>query len=131
MGGRGGSSHRAGGGARDPSMPLSLQFFAGKEAKYIQDVTRRYHLSASDLAYMHGQLEKIISENDLAMRVRREYVEAIIDTHFKNQMETGTSQGANAPDTRARLSAAYFGHPYDSVRKTFPDTFDCTCYINA
>ena len=50
MGGRGGSSHRAGGGARDPSMPLSLQFFAGKEAKYIQDVTRRYHLSASDLA---------------------------------------------------------------------------------
>ena len=52
-------------------MPLSLQFFAGKEAKYIQDVTRRYHLSASDLAYMHGQLEKIISENDLAMRVRR------------------------------------------------------------
>ena len=93
-------------------MPLSLQFFAGKEAKYIQDVTRRFHLSASDLAYMHGQLEKIISENDLAMRVRREYVEAIIDTHFKNQMETGTSQGANAPDTRARLSAAYFGHPY-------------------
>ena len=73
MGGRGGSSHRSGSGARDPSMPLSLQFFAGKEAKYIQDVTRRYHLSASDLAYMHGQLEKIISENDLAMRVRREY----------------------------------------------------------
>ena len=80
MGGRGGSSHRSGSGARDPSMPLSLQFFAGKEAKYIQDVTRRYHLSASDLAYMHGQLEKIISENDLAMRVRREYILAQTNT---------------------------------------------------
>ena len=129
MGGRGGSSHRVRGGARDPSLPLSLQFFAGKEAKYIQDATRKYHLSASDLAYMHGQLEKIINENDLAMRVRREYVEAIIDTHFKNQMETGTSQGANAPNTRARLSAAYFGHPYDSVRKTSSDTFEKYGYL--
>lgn len=63
------------------------------------------------------------------MRVRREYVEAIIDTHFKNQMETGTSQGANLPDTRAKLSAAYFGHPYDSVRKTSPDTFEKYGYL--
>lgn len=110
-------------------MPLSLQFFAGKEAKYIQDAIRKFHISASDLAYMHGQLEKIIRENDLAMRVRREYVEAIIDTHFKNQMETGTSQGANLPDIRAKLSAAYFGHPYDSVRKTSPDTFEKYGYL--
>lgn len=129
MGGRGGASHRASGGARDPSLPLSLQFFAGKEAKYIHDTVRNLGLSTGDLAYMHGQLEKIISENDLAMRVRREYVEAIIDTHFKNQMETGTSQGANAPDTRARLSAAYFGHPYNSVRKTSPDTFEKYGYL--
>ena len=129
MGGRGGSSHRTSGGTRDPSLPLSLQFFASKEAKYIHDSVQRLHLSASDIAYMHEQLEKIINENDLAMRVRREYVESIIDTHFKNQMETGTSQGANAPDIRARLSAAYFGHPYDSMRKTSPDTFEKYGYL--
>ena len=131
MGGRGGSSHRgsAGGGARDERLPLSLQFFAGKEAAYIQNIIRQYRLSVADVAYMHGQLEKIISENDPAMRVRRDYVEAIIDSHFKNQMETGTSQGANLPDTRARLSAAYFGHPYDRVNKTTPDTFEKYGYL--
>lgn len=37
-------------------------------------------------------------------------IELILHSHFKNQMETGTSQGANAPGRRAQLSAEYFGH---------------------
>ena len=129
MGGRGGSSHRNTGGPQSQGLPLSLQFFAQKEARDLQRLISQAGLSASDVAYLHGQLAKIIAENDPAMRVRRDYVELIIDTHFKNQMETGTSQGANAPDLRARLSADYFGHPYDRAHKVAAGEFEKYGYL--
>lgn len=129
MGGRGGSSHRNTGGQQNPGMPLSLQYFAQKEAQDLHRLIREAGLSAADVAYLHGQLAKIIAENDPAMRVRRDYVELIIDSHFKNQMETGTSQGANSPDLRARLSADYFGHPYDRANKVAAGEFEKYGYL--
>ena len=129
MGGRGGSSHRNTGGPQRQGLPLSLQFLAQKEARDLQRLISQAGLSASDVASLHGQLSKIIAENDPAMRVRRDYVELIIDTHFKNQMETGTSQGANAPDLRARLSADYFGHPYDRAHKVAAGEFEKYGYL--
>lgn len=128
MGGRGGSSHlasRSGGGG----LPLSLQLFAGKEARDIQRLIASAGLSPADVSYLQGQLTKIIAENDPAMRVDRKYVEAIIDTHFKNQMETHTSNGANAPDTRARLSAEYFGHSYNRANAVAPGEFEKYGYL--
>lgn len=129
MGGRGGSSHRNTGGQQNAGLPLSLQYFAQKEAKDIQRLIAQAGLSASDVAYLQGQLARLISENDPAMRVRRDYVELIIDSHFKNQMETGTSQGANAPDVRARLSADYFGHPYDRATAVAAKEFEKYGYL--
>ncbi|MBO2517953.1 MAG: hypothetical protein CW338_11910, partial [Clostridiales bacterium] len=125
MGSRGGTSHAGGGG----SVPLSLQHFARKEALDVQRLVREGGLSRQDAEYLNGQLKAVIDANDPAMRVRREYVEAIIDTHFKNQMETGTSQGANLPDVRARLSSQYFGHPYDRVNKVAPGEFEKYGYL--
>lgn len=127
MGGRGGASHLA---VRTGTViPLSLQMFAGKEARDIQRLIRTAHLTPADVAYLQSQLTKIIAANDLAMRVDSEIIEPILDSHFKNQMETHTSNGANMPDIRAKLSADYFGHSYNSVSKATPDVFEKYGYL--
>ena len=75
-------------------------------------------MTAQQINYIHGQLQRVIDENDLAMAVKNSLIELILHSHFKNQMETGTSQGANAPGRRAQLSAEYFGHGKSWKRST-------------
>ncbi len=111
MGSRGGRSHAGGGGnAGNQAIPESLQNFESKALADYRALQRSTGLNAQQINYIHGQLQRIIDENDLAMAVKNNLIELILHSHFKNQMETGTSQGANAPGTRAKLSAEYFGH---------------------
>ena len=129
MGSRGGASHNTTVNGGSGALPLSLQFFARKEAIDAQRMIRDAGLSQQEIDYLQGQLKKLIDSNDFAMRVKRMYVESIIDTHFMNQMETGTSQGANAPNMRAELSSQYFGHPYDRPDKVAPGEFEKYGYL--
>ncbi len=111
MGGRGGASHRVTSGGRNTSnVPESLMNFAAKSLIDINAIRRSTGLSAQEIGYIQSQLQRVISENDFAMAVKSHLIEAILNSHFKNQMETGTSQGANAPGMRALLSSQYFGH---------------------
>lgn len=111
MGSRGGRSHAGGGGnASNPSLPESLQNFESKALADYRAIRQSTGLTAQQINYIHGQLQRVIDENDLAMAVKNSLIELILHSHFKNQMETGTSQGANAPGRRAQLSSEYFGH---------------------
>lgn len=110
MGSRGGRSHAGGGGnASNPSLPESLQNFESKALADYRAIRQSTGLTAQQINYIHGQLQRVIDENDLAMAVKNSLIELILHSHFKNQMETGTSQGANAPGRRAQLRLSISG----------------------
>ena len=106
------------------NLPRELNDMINKQAQHIsllRDIAQNTTVTLGGETVSHA--------NDPAMRVRHELVEAIIDTHFKNQMETHTSQGANAPNMRARLSSEYFGHPYDNPNKVAAGEFEKYGYL--
>lgn len=145
MGGRGGTSGRGGnshiafgggagggggpGGNQNSNLPLTLRNFAQKEAADAQRIIQSAGFSAADVKYLEGQLARVIAENDPAMRVKADVVELILDSYFKNQFETNTSEGAFDPKTRARTSAAYFGHSYDKPGAIAADEFEKYGYL--
>ena len=110
MGSRGGRSHSAsGGGGSGNSVIASLQQFDELQANWIANIIDP-NLTAAQQKYLRGQLSGLFENGSFSMAVSPYLIEKILDSHFKNLLETGPSGGANVPEYRAQLSAKMFGH---------------------
>lgn len=103
MGGRGGTSHRASGGG----LPKTLARFAEFQRAALTRLSGA--LSRADQMYLQGQLQQLFAQNDFGMRIRSELLERVLGSHFKNQFETHSSQGALDQDLRNRAAENLFG----------------------
>lgn len=73
---------------------------------------------------------KMFKKNHLGARIPDlDILDNILDTHFKNQMETGHRIGANVPSRRRQSTSNLFGMSMDEVRKLKPKDFEKYGYL--
>ena len=103
MGGRGGSSHRAGGGG----LPKTLERAAELQRAALASLDSV--LSRADQSYVQSQLQRLFDLNDFGMRIRSDLIEKVLASHFKSQFETRTSGGALDLSYRSAAARNMFG----------------------
>ena len=86
--------------------------------------------SPEEVEKFQNIMRDMLDENDFAMRVPSDTVlEEILNSHFKNQLETGTSLGTLDAERRQLATRELFGLQYDDVKKYNPRDFEKYGYL--
>lgn len=73
---------------------------------------------------------KMFEENHLGTRVPDlDILDSILDSHFKNQMETGSQEGMNINSIREKVTSNLFGISPEDVSKLKPKDFEKYGYL--
>jgi hypothetical protein len=84
-------------------------------------------ISESEAQVIAEELKKVIENNDFCMRVKPQALRKILaDGEFKNQIETGTSNGSYNPNSRKKATNKLFGADVDNLE---PKDFETYGYL--
>lgn len=69
---------------------------------------------AENLERMQNNLQKMFDNAEFCVNINSANVEKVFSTHLKNQFETGTTDGSDDLEARARMSRNIFGTPLET-----------------
>ncbi len=76
----------------------------------LNDVAKRLNISPEEAQkLLDNKLAQFYGESDVGIRVSNEVIEKILDSEFKNQHQTGASDGLNNPDIRKKFESYIMG----------------------
>jgi hypothetical protein len=100
----------------DPDTLATLKNLKARQSEYMGK--KRVNSASSKYKAAKEYMEEAISNGDLRMRIPDEDIlKQIMDSHFKNQFETGTSHGALNHGMRKEVSGKLFGTEYRNLDK--------------
>ena len=99
--------------------PATLRNFAERLKYNAEQEYSRDFFTEGQTRMIRTAMTDAISSSDFGMLIDPKYLESIMDTHFKNQMETRTSGGVLNEATRRRFSKEAFGTPMSAAPEEY------------